>query len=70
MEFSPRSGGKQGRRAQNDLFGKFEDAVHRTTGSVREAASRWGRRAEEEVADDVIRDRVRSRLGHLVGHAS
>jgi osmotically-inducible protein OsmY len=41
-----------------------EDLVHRATGAVREACA--GGCCSEGVSDDVLRDRVRSKLGHLV----
>ena len=55
------------RYAQREFVGRAEDVVNRATGAIRNAASSLG--CHEEVSDDVLRDRVRSRLGHLVEHA-
>ena len=50
------------RRLGKEVAAKAEDVYHRAQGAVREAT----RCAGEEVTDDVLRDRVRSRLGHIV----
>jgi hypothetical protein len=42
------------------------DAGHRTQGLVAEARARL---RHEEVSDDVVRERVRAQIGHVVSHA-
>jgi osmotically-inducible protein OsmY len=60
--------GKKIRRVRRDVSGKVEDVLRRGTGAIRDATSGLGF-CQESVADDILRERVRSRLGHLMDHA-
>jgi len=56
---------KAGRTARDQVAGTARDAGNRARGLLHETRAR---RAGDEVPDDVLVDRVRSAMGHVVDH--
>jgi hypothetical protein len=56
------------RQLKRDLSGRAEDVINRTTGPVKGISTAFDRCLS--TSDDLILDRVRSRLGHLVPYAA